>query len=276
MTSNTTGRPDAHWRRALHEVVFEAETPAGKAFDVGLIWAILLSVIAVLLESVRSIRAAYGDVLIVIEWAFTVLFSIEYVLRLLSVRKPLRYAFSFFGVVDLLAVAPSYFSLFFPGTQYLLTIRILRLLRIFRIFKLVEYVNEGQVIANALQASRRKISVFLVAVLSLVVIIGALMYVIEGEGNGFTDIPTSIYWAIVTMTTVGYGDLSPQTPAGKALASAVMIAGYGILAVPTGIVTVEIAQANRKRQVTTQSCPACSAQGHDLDAVHCKYCGAHL
>ena len=275
MASKSTARPDAHWRSALHEVVFEAETTAGKAFDVGLIWAILLSVIAVLLESVKSVRAAYGDILIVVEWVFTILFSIEYVLRLLSVRKPLRYALSFFGLVDLLAVAPTYLSLLFPGTQYLLTIRILRLLRIFRIFKLAEYVSEGQVITNALQASRRKISVFLVAVLSLVVIIGSLMYVIEGESNGFTDIPTSIYWAIVTMTTVGYGDLSPQTPLGKTLASLVMIAGYAIIAVPTGIVTVEISQANRKR-ITTQACPVCSAQGHDFDAVHCKYCGAHL
>ena len=248
MASNTTGRPDAHWRRALHEVVFEAETPAGKAFDVALIWAILLSVIAVLLESVRSLRAAYGEVLIVIEWGFTVLFSIEYILRLLSVRRPLRYAFSFFGMVDLLAVAPTYFSLFFPGTQYLLTIRILRLLRIFRIFKLVEYVNEGQVIASALQASRRKISVFLVAVLSLVVIIGSLIYVIEGEANGFTDIPTSIYWAIVTMTTVGYGDMVPVTPLGKFIGGLIAIIGIGMVALPAGMLASGFSEQLHQRR----------------------------
>lgn len=269
------GENAAHWRSALHEVIFEAETRAGRIFDVTLIWAILLSVIAVMLESVRSIRAAYGDWLFVAEWVFTALFSLEYLLRLLSVRKPLRYALSFFGLVDLLAVVPTYFSLLVPGTQYLLSIRILRLLRIFRIFKLAEYVSEGQLITTALRASRRKISVFLVAVLSLVVIIGSLMYVIEGEEHGFTDIPTSIYWAIVTMTTVGYGDLSPQTPLGKTLASLVMIAGYGIIAVPTGIVTVELTQA-RKKLVTTQVCPVCAAEGHDTDAVHCKYCGAYL
>ncbi|MEW5975052.1 MAG: ion transporter [Acidobacteriota bacterium] len=275
MSTHHLNRPSAPWRGFLHEVIFEAETPAGKAFDVALIWAILLSVTAVLLESVRSIRAVYGDALYVVEWFFTLLFSLEYLLRLLSVRRAIRYAVSFFGVVDLLAVIPTYLSLFLPGTQYLLVIRILRLLRVFRIFKLTEYLSEAHVIRNALIASRQKISVFLLAVMSMVVVVGSLMYVIEGERNGFTDIPTSIYWAIVTMTTVGYGDLSPQTPLGKVLASAIMIAGFGIIAVPTGIVTVELSQAVRK-QVGKHPCPHCHAEGHDLDAIHCKYCGAHL
>lgn len=268
-------RPTEAWRNVLHEVIFEAETPAGKAFDVALIWAIILSVIAVLLESVKRVGVAYGDVLYLTEWVFTLLFTIEYIMRLCSVRKPHRYALSFFGIVDLLAIVPTYLSVILPGTQYLLVIRILRLLRIFRIFKLTEYLSEANVIMSALRASRKKISVFLLAVLSLVVIIGSVMYVIEGEKNGFTDIPTSIYWAIVTMTTVGYGDLSPQTPFGKVLAAAVMIAGYGIIAVPTGIVTAEFSQVSRKQAIST-SCPGCGAEGHDADANHCKYCGTQL
>ena len=275
MAGPSSTRPEVLWRRLLHEVIFEAETPAGKAFDIALIWAILLSVIAVMLESVNSIRAYCGAALIAAEWIFTVLFTVEYLLRLLSVRHPLSYATSFFGVVDLLAVLPTYLSIIFPGGQYLLTIRSLRLIRIFRILKLSEYVGEARVITKALQASRRKISVFLLAVTTLVVIIGSIMYVIEGEENGFTDIPTSVYWAIVTLTTVGYGDVSPHTPLGKALASLVMILGYGIIAVPTGIVTVEISEAARKK-ISTHACPGCSAEGHDADAVYCKYCGVHL
>jgi voltage-gated potassium channel len=207
---------------------------------------------------------------------FTLLFTIEYVLRLLSVRRPLRYATSFFGIIDLLAIIPTYLSIFVPGSQYLLVIRILRLLRVFRLLKLSEYVAEADTLRLALRASRRKISVFISAVVLLVVIIGALMYVIEGEAHGFTSIPISIYWAIVTLTTVGYGDLSPRTAIGQMLASIVMIIGYGIIAVPTGIVTVELAQAARQRGVSRQACPSCGAQGHDLDAHWCKYCGAKL
>lgn len=275
MKSVPISRPQSHWRTRLHEVIFEAETPAGKAFDVVLIWCVLVSVAAVMLESVSRLRETYGGLLLFIEWFFTILFTIEYIFRLISVSRPLRYALSFFGLVDLLAIAPTYLSLLFPGTQYLLTIRVLRLLRVFRVLKLTEYVSEAAVITSALRASRRKISVFLLAVLSLVVIIGSLMYIVEGEEHGFTDIPTSVYWAIVTLTTVGYGDLSPQTALGKALASIVMILGYGIIAVPTGIVTVEISQAARK-EVSTQVCPECSAEGHDYDAVHCKYCGTKI
>jgi voltage-gated potassium channel len=262
-------------RGRLHEVIYEAETPAGRAFDVALIGLILLSVLAVMFESVGAMRARYGAELYAAEWAFTVLFTVEYALRIVSVRRPLRYATSFFGVVDLLAIVPTYLSLLVPGSHYLLVIRILRLLRIFRVLKLAEHLSEADVLMRALRASRRKITVFLLTVMTLVVIIGTLLYVIEGEENGFTSIPVSIYWAVVTLTTVGYGDLSPRTPVGQTLAAVVMIIGYGIIAVPTGIVTVEIAQAARK-VVSTQACPECSAEGHDADAVFCKYCSARL
>ena len=267
--------PSGGWRGRLHEVIFEADTRAGRAFDIGLIGLILLSVLAVMLESIGGVRRRYGAQLYAAEWAFTILFTVEYALRLLSVRRPLRYASSFFGVVDLLAIVPTYLSLLVPGSHYLLIIRILRLLRVFRVLKLAEHLTEADVLMRALRASRRKISVFLLTVLTLVVIIGTLLYVIEGEANGFTSIPVGIYWAVVTLTTVGYGDISPKTPVGQTLAALVMIIGYGIIAVPTGIVTVEIAQAVRK-PVSTQACPDCSSQGHDVDAVHCKYCGAKL
>ena len=275
MAIPTPPKPPTHWRRKLHEVIFEAETLPGRIFDVSLMWLICLSVVAVTLESVTGIRETYGEALYRVEWGFTLLFTFEYVLRLVAVRSPVRYALSFFGLVDLLAIVPTYLSLLVPGTQYLLVIRILRLLRVFRLFKLVEYVQEAHLLTEALRASRRKISVFLFVVLALAVIIGTLIYAIEGEENGFTSIPVSIYWAIVTLTTVGYGDLSPKTPLGQALASVVMILGFGIIAIPTGIVTVELARAGA-HVVTTESCPNCSAQGHDLDARHCKYCGAAL
>jgi voltage-gated potassium channel len=272
----TTEGPSAGRRARLHEIIFEANTKAGRIFDLALIWLILLSVATVILESVRHVREQYGDLLYALEWSFTLLFTIEYVLRLLSVRRPLRYATSFFGVVDLLAIIPTYLSIFVPGSQYLLVIRILRLLRVFRLLKLSEYVTEADTLRRALRASSRKISVFLSAVVLLVIIIGALMYVVEGEPHGFTSIPVSIYWAVVTLTTVGYGDLSPRTPFGQMLASVVMIIGYGIIAVPTGIVSVELAQAARQRRAPPQSCPECGAEGHDADALCCKYCGANL
>lgn len=268
--------PSTKRRARLHEVIFESDTPAGRYFDHALTWLILLSVATVILESVREVRAQYGTLLYGLEWLFTLLFTLEYFLRLLSVRRPLRYAKSFFGVVDLLAIIPTYLSIIVPGSQYLLVIRILRLLRVFRLLKLTEYVSEADTLRRALRASRRKISVFISAVVLLVVIIGALMYVIEGEAHGFTSIPRSIYWAIVTLTTVGYGDLSPKTPLGQILASAVMIVGYGIIAVPTGIVSVELAQAVRQKPVSGQSCPSCVSEGHDADAIWCKYCGAKL
>ncbi len=265
---------EAGWRRRLHEIIFEADTRAGRIFDLIIIWLIISSVLVVILESVNSLGKEYGEAFYYIEWIFTVLFTIEYILRLISVRRPLSYALSFFGIIDLLAIIPGYLSLLVPGTHYLLTIRILRLLRIFRILKLTEYITEARTITSALRASRRKISVFLFAVLTIVTVVGSLIYVIEGEENGFTDIPTSIYWAIVTLTTVGYGDLSPKTPLGKTLASIVMILGYAIIAVPTGIVTAELTRANKK--YSTQVCPECHSQDHDADAVFCKYCRAHL
>ena len=274
MRSDSTQRPPTRWREQLYEVIFESETPAGRAFDLTLACLILLSVLSVILESVKSIGEEYRHVLTVTEWVFTVVFSVEYILRLVAVKRPIRYALSFYGVIDFIAVFPSYISLLVPGTQYFLAIRILRLLRIFRILKLSEYISESRVITTALYASRQKISVFLFSILMLVTAIGSIMYVVEGGEHGFDDIPTSIYWAIVTLTTVGYGDISPKTALGKILASAVMILGYSIIAVPTGIVTAEIARA--AKPASTQVCPNCHAEGHDLDAVHCKYCGAKL
>jgi voltage-gated potassium channel len=262
-------------RQRLHEIIFEAETPAGKAFDVALLVVIVLSVVAVMLESVASIQAEYGGALRAFEWVVTLLFTIEYVLRLYCVGKPLRYARSFFGVVDLLAILPSYLSLFVAGAQSLLVIRGLRLLRIFRVLKLAHFVGEARLLRAAMRASARKIIVFLGFVLTSVVIVGSLMYLIEGEESGFRNIPESIYWCIVTMTTVGYGDIAPATPLGKFLASVIMIMGYGIIAVPTGIVTVEVAGAGR-RVVSTECCPGCGAEGHASDAQYCKYCGAGL
>lgn len=273
MQIETSERPETSWRRRLHQVIFEAETPEGKAFDIGIITLILLSVAVVFLESVAGVRERYGPALIAAEWFFTIVFTIEYMLRLIAVRRPVLFATSFYGIIDLLAILPTYIGLFIPGTHYLLSIRILRLLRVFRVLRLTAYVSEARVISTALKASRRKISVFLVAVLSIVVVVGTLMYVVEGEERGYTDIPTSIYWAIVTLTTVGYGDISPQTGLGKLIASVLMITGYGIIAVPTGIVTAELTRA--AHATGTQVCEGCHAEGHDLDAVHCKFCG-HL
>lgn len=265
------------YKKKLYTIIFEADTPAGRAFDVALLWAILLSVIAVFLESIQELRRDYGTVFLIAEWIFTILFSIEYVLRLMSVRKPLSYALSFFGVVDLLAILPTYLSLVFTGAQYFLVIRILRLLRVFRIFKLTHFISQAGVLKSALKASRAKIIVFLLTVLTVVVIIGAIMYVIEGPKHGYTSIPVSIYWAIVTLTTVGYGDISPQTPLGQLLASAVMIIGYAIIAVPTGIVTVELAEAAKRGDTfSSKVCPNCLAEGHDKDAGYCKLCGTKL
>lgn len=262
------------WRDALHEVIFEADTAAGRAFDVALIAAILASVVAVMLESVAGVRARYGDLLIAAEWGFTILFSVEYLLRLVCVSSPMRYARSFFGVVDLVAVLPTYLSVLVPGAQYLLVVRLFRILRVFRVLKLVPYVAEAQVLLRAMRNSRRKITVFLLTVVILVVILGSMMYFVEGPEHGFTSIPVAVYWAIVTLTTVGYGDISPQTPFGQALASLVMIIGYGIIAVPTGIVTAEMTRASR--QVSGQACRRCAAEGHDPDAAFCRICGEKL
>ena len=264
----------SRWRARLHEVIFEADTPAGRAFDVCLLVAILVSVITVVLESVAGIRREYGEVLRSVEWALTVAFTIEYGLRLVAVDRPWRYARSLFGLADLLAVVPTYLALLLPAAQSLMVIRAVRLLRVFRILKLAHFLDEAQQLVLALRASRRKITVFLGGIVTIVVIMGALMYLVEGEEHGFTSIPTSMYWAVVTMTTVGYGDVAPRTPLGQLLAAVLMILGYAIIAVPTGIVSVELARTGRP--VSRQACPACSAEGHDVDATHCKYCGAPL
>ncbi len=268
--------PHSPWRDRLHEIIFEADTPAGKAFDLALLLCIVLSVLAVVLESVASVREVYGPLLRSIEWLFTLLFTVEYILRLISIRRPVAYATSFFGIVDLMAIIPTYLSLLVAGTHSLLVIRALRLLRIFRILKLAQYVGEAQLLTRALWASLRKITIFLGVVLTLILVLGACMYLIEGPENGFTNIPQAMYWAIVTLTTVGYGDIAPQTILGKLLASTVMILGYAILAVPTGIVTVELAHARKGKPLTTTGCHACATEGHDLDAKYCKYCGALL
>jgi voltage-gated potassium channel len=261
----------------LHEVISEAETPAGRRFDVLLILAILVSVTVVMLESIPAVNAVHGPLLRQAEWGFTLLFTVEYILRLVTVDRPGRYARSFFGIVDLLAVVPTWISLILPGAQALLVIRVLRVLRVFRILKLGAYVGEAGLLVTALKASRRKITVFMISVLTIVSIVGALMYVLEGPASGFTSIPISVYWAVVTLTTVGYGDLIPLTPPGKLLAVGIMVLGYAIIAVPTGIMTMEITNAARAgARATTEVCQACGREGHDTDARHCKWCGENL
>ena len=259
---------------ALHEIIFEADTPAGRKFDILLIWAIILSVCVVMLESVSSIRAQHQSLLTTLELAFTLLFTCEYILRLYSVRKAIAYATSFYGVIDLISILPTWLALVIPNAQYLIILRLFRVLRIFRVLKLAQYLSESRQLVTALKASRRKITIFLCFVLTLATLFGALLYVVEGEKNGFTSIPRSIYWAIVTLTTVGYGDISPKTDIGQAIASVVMVLGYSILAVPTGIVSAEIAKTDS--HISTQACPACAKDGHDTDANHCKYCGCQL
>jgi len=265
----------ANWRSRLRVVIFEAETPAGKTFDVLLLIAIVFSMIAVMLESVNSIEARYGSWLRSVEWGFTILFTVEYALRMVCVEQPVRYARSFFGIVDVLAILPTYLSLFVPGSQSLLVIRALRLLRIFRVFKLARYLSEANILLEALRSGSRKVLVFLGTILVLVAILGSTMYIIEGEENGFTSVPVSMYWAVVTMTTVGYGDIIPQTVAGKFVATLVMITGYCIIAIPTGIVTAEVVHSTRAN-ITTRHCPGCCSEGHDLDSRFCKDCGTTL
>lgn len=262
-------------REKLHEIIFEADTYAGKLFDIILIGSIIISVFIVMLDSVKSVRSVYGDLLLQLEWFFTILFTIEYLLRLYAVHKSIKYAASFFGIIDLLAIIPTYIGFFFPVTRYFTVVRILRVLRIFRVLKFVQYIGAAKHLLTALKNSKTKIIVFIFTVLTLVIIFGSFMYIIEGEENGFTSIPRSIYWAIVTLTTVGYGDISPQTPLGQAFAAFIMILGYGIIAVPTGIVSAEIAKMD-KEIITTQVCKFCSMEGHDKDAAYCKYCGHKL
>ena len=268
-------RRTAIWRIQLRSVIFLSDSRAGKIFDIVVIATILASVAVVLLESSHSVDSLLGPVLRVAEWCFTVLFLIEYILRLLTVRRPLHYARSFFGIVDLLAVLPAFLALILPGTHYLAVLRLLRVLRVFRVLKLVPYMKEAVLILTALRASRRKITVFLFAVLIMAVILGSLIYVVEGEEHGFTSIPRSMYWTIVTLTTVGYGDLTPQTGLGQVLAAIIMVMGYGIIAVPTGLVTAEV--VSQTIQVRDQRrCRACGRSGHQPDAGYCRHCGNSL
>ncbi len=271
----------APWRIKSHRVIFEHDTPAGKAFDVLLIAAILVSVVVVMLDSVESVARRFGSGFYRIEWGFTAAFTVEYVLRLASVSRPYRYALSFYGLVDLFAVLPTYLSLAIPGSQYLIAIRILRVLRVFRVLKLAQYVGEAQILGRALHAARFKIAVFLFTVLTVVVAVGALLYLIEGPDAGFTSIPRGMYWAIVTLTTVGYGDIAPQTPIGQALAAVIMILGYGIIAIPTGIFSVELAVAYGQQHgvapgAPPRSCVDCGRRDHESDSAHCRWCGARL
>ena len=265
----------AFTKESVRIVIFEAHTPAGRAFDVGLILCILVSVAAVLLDSVADIHERHGDLLFRVEWGFTILFTIEYALRLWCIENTGRYARSFYGIVDVLGIIPTYLSLLIVDTQYLLVVRILRVLRVFRVLRMVRYVGEAQLLTDALRASQRKITVFICTVLALTVIFGSFMYLIEGEASGFTSIPKSIYWAVITLTTVGYGDVTPVTPLGQAFATLVMIMGYGIIAVPTGIVTMELTEAHR-RSANTRTCPMCSVEGHIREATYCWRCGEHL
>jgi len=271
------GKPAGGWRLRVYTIIFEADTRAGWLFDVALITSILASVGVVIVDSVGSLAGRHGSLFNVLEWMFTLLFTVEYVARLSCVRHPLRYATSFFGIVDLLAILPSYLVLFIPEANLLLDVRVLRLLRIFRIFKLVAYVGEFRALGVALADSRRKILIFLSIVLMIVLLMGTLMYVVEGPEHGYTSIPVGMYWAVVTMTTVGYGDIAPQTDIGRLIASVMMLLGWGIIAVPAGIVSAEMtARRFGAQQPTTRTCHECLSEGHESDARFCRDCGARL
>lgn len=264
-----------NFRKKTHEIIFEADTFLGKLFDIVLLVLILFSVGAVMLESVDSYRIKYHDTFVLFEWIITAIFSMEYLLRIVSVNKPLKYIFSFYGLIDLISLLPSYFGIFLASESIssIKTIRTIRLLRVFRILKLIRYVKEANTLKRALIASRQRIVVFLLAVLAIATIMGTIIYIIEDPKDGFTSIPRSIYWAIVTLTTVGYGDISPQTGLGQFFASIIMILGYAIIAVPTGMISVELAMAEK---MNTQSCPSCSQEGHENNAKYCKHCGEEL
>ncbi len=267
------------FKEKVHEIIFEADTKAGKWFDIILLVLIVASVIVVSLETVESLNIRFGTLFLWLEWIFTIFFTIEYVLRIYAVRNPSKYIFSFYGIVDLLAILPLYLSLFFVASKHFIIIRVMRLLRVFRIFKLGSFLQHGNVIVNSLKASRAKITVFMYFVLLAVIVFGAVMYMVEGVSNdGFDSIPRSIYWAIVTLTTVGYGDISPITPLGQFIAACIMILGYAVIAVPTGIISAEMVSSisKDKKKISTQACRFCGHEGHDYDAVHCKYCGEKI
>ena len=270
------------WKSKLHEIIYEADTPSGKTFDILLFVLIIASVILVMLESIKEIDQKYHEILLALEWIVTLFFTFEYIARIISIRKPWKYIFSFYGIIDFVSTIPLYLSYILAGSQVLLALRAFRLLRVFRILKLVKFIGEASQLRSAMRASRTKIAVFIYVVLILSVILGTLMYIIESDEAGFTSIPRSIYWTIVTLTTVGYGDIAPQTALGQFIATIIMILGYGIIAVPTGIVTVEFSKQNRAKgrvphiDTNTQCCPSCSAEGHRDDASHCYNCGEPL
>ena len=270
--------PESGIRKKVYDVIFGTETPAGRFFDVVLLIAILLSVLTIMLESVKELDQKYWRLFDILEWVFTGLFTVEYLLRVWSTSKPKKYIFSTFGIIDLLSTIPTYLGLFFIGAHSLMVLRTIRLIRVFRILKLARFLGEASQLTGALRASRHKISVFLVAVVIIVVIMGTIMYIVEGGENGFTSIPRCIYWAVVTLTTVGYGDIAPATVAGQAIAAFIMIMGYGIIAVPTGIVTSEMASKSAKQSEgpTKIKCGNCGKAGHDEDATFCKHCGSSL
>ncbi|MBU6949907.1 MULTISPECIES: ion transporter [unclassified Hahella] len=262
-------------RRQLYIIIFHADTPAGKAFDIALIGGILISVLTVMLDSVSELRMKYGDWFVAVEWLFTILFTAEYLLRIYCVDKPIRYIFSFYGIVDLLSILPTYLSLFVGGAHYLLVIRVLRVLRVFRILRLAKYVSQANLLLHAIRQSRQKVTVFLFSILVLVTLFGCMMYLIEGPANGYTSIPRSIYWAIVTLTTVGYGDIAPRTDLGQGMAAMVMVMGYAIIAVPTGIFTAELSNVLRNNYLSL-ACRSCEKDLHEAEARFCSHCGARL
>jgi len=264
---------DRTWRQRLYIIIFESDTRAGQRFDTALLLTILASLVVVMMDSIEGMHSQYRDLFNNLEWAFTALFALEYGLRLYCSPKPLGYAFSFFGLIDLLAVLPAILALAFADAQYLLIVRVIRMIRIFRVLKLRQYLSQANLLLTALRGSRRKIVVFLVSVSTLVTVFGTLMYVIEGPANGFTSIPTSIYWAVVTLTTVGFGDITPKTPLGQMVATLVMITGYSIIAVPTGIFTAELTHAMRQDGQLKHDCPHCHKNRHELNAAFCSRCG---
>ena len=264
------------WRSKIFKIIYHADTPAGKWFDIILIVFIVLSVLTIILDSVNELNRHYGELFHILEWFFTIVFTLEYILRLISIKSPVRYAFSFFGIVDILSILPTYLSFFFVGTQQLLVIRILRILRVFRILKLVQYTHQAQILTGAISNSRHKIFVFFFFIFTILIIFGSLMYLIEGPENGFTSIPHGIYWAVVTLTTVGYGDIAPHTVLGRIVASLIMLTGYSVIAVPTGIFTSELNKEVKRTRDQARVCTTCNLRGHTQKAIYCRRCGEEL
>ncbi|MDK3023872.1 ion transporter [Cupriavidus taiwanensis] len=270
------GQPEAGWRQRWYTIIFEADTREGRIFDVALLLAIVTSVMIVMLDSLPALNQRLGRVFTALEWMFTLLFTAEYAMRLLVVRRPWRYALSFYGIIDFISIMPTWLAFFVPELHFLIDVRLLRLLRVFRILKLTVYFEEAEILYRALVNSRRKIFVFLGTVFIITVILGTVMYVVEGPEHGFHSIPVSMYWAVVTLTTTGFGDMVPKTALGQFITSLTILLGYGIIAFPTGIVGAELAASIMKRPLTTRTCTHCLTEGHEPDASYCKHCGSHL